>query len=103
VLSVSDHSKKETKKKDEANAKLTSDLKASKHELSVQLKIVNNSESNNRKYLSALVESQGLISSLCGKVTGALGDMATIKVEKIEAADTDIKVKTEPSENGEGK
>jgi len=52
--------------------------------LSSQLKITSSSETNNRKYLSALVESQSLISSLAKTVTGALGEMATIKVEKIE-------------------
>lgn len=89
--------KKELKKKEEANSKLAADLKASKHELSVQTKITSSSESNNRKYLSALMETQSLVSNLANTVTSALGEMASIKVEKIEGG----VVKDEPQENGD--
>lgn len=91
-----DQVKKELKKKEEACAKLTSDLKSVKHELSVQTKITSSSESNNRKYLSALMETQTFVSNLASTVTTALGDMASIKVEKVEGGS----IKQEPHENG---
>ncbi|WAQ95550.1 CCAR1-like protein [Mya arenaria] len=90
-----EQAKKDLKRKEEANSKLASDLKTTKHELSVQLKITNSSESNNRKYLSALMETQNFVQNLANTVTGALGDMASIKVERV----TDVK--DEPIENGD--
>lgn len=92
-----DQAQRELKKKEEQFNKLTSELKSVKHELSVQTKITSSSESNNRKYLSALMETQSLVQSLAGTVTAALGDMASIKVEKIEG----VGVKEEPKANGE--
>jgi len=91
---IADQAMKDLKKREDANTKLGNDLKTTKHELSVQLKITNSSESNNRKYLSALMETQNLVQSLASTVTGALGDMASIKVEKV----TDVKEET--VENG---
>lgn len=76
--------------------KLSSELKSVKHELSVQAKITSSSESNNRKYLSALMETQSFVSNLATTVTSALGDMAYIKVEKIEGTS----IKEEFQENG---
>ena len=54
------------------------EIKQLKHKLTVQERITNSSESSNKKYLSALVQSQGLIKSLVTTVTTALGDMADI-------------------------
>ena len=81
---IADTTKKELKKRDETITKQTADYKSLKHELSVQEKITNSSESNNRKYLSALMESQTLLGTLVTTVTGALGNMANIKLDKEE-------------------
>lgn len=92
----SDQAKKDLKKKEDSNAKLASDLKTAKHELSSQLKMTSTSETNSKKYLSALIDTQNMVSSLARTVTNALGDMATIKVEKVEP----VSVKEESKPNG---
>lgn len=63
---------------------MSGDLKAAKHELATQQKITSSSESSNRKYLSALVDAQSVVSNLGRIVVDALGDMATIKVERVD-------------------
>ncbi|XP_052262655.1 cell division cycle and apoptosis regulator protein 1-like isoform X2 [Dreissena polymorpha] len=92
-----DHAQRDLKKAEEGSSKLAEDLKTTRHDLSAQVKVTSSTESTNRKYLAALVETQTLVQSLAGTITGALGDMATIKVEK--KADIKAEVKTEPTAN----
>ena len=79
-----DQAKKDLKKKEDSYNKLSSEMKSTKHNLSVQEKITNSSESSNKKYLSALMESQGFLKGMVNTVSDALGDMADIKLEKEE-------------------
>ena len=70
--------KKSLSQRDDQIKSQKDEIKQLKHKLTVQEKITNSSESSNKKYLSALVHSQGLIKSLVTTVTTALGDMADI-------------------------
>ena len=74
--------KKTLSQKEDQMGKLKEEIKNLKQQLTVQERITSNSESSNKKYLHALVESQGLLKSLAHTVASALGDMADGHADK---------------------
>ena len=83
LLFYADQAKKDLKKKEDSYNKLSADLKSVKHELSVQERITNSSESNNKRYLSVLMETQGLLNTLSGKVNAVLNEDSKSKLDKV--------------------
>ena len=76
--------------------KLKEEIKNLKHQLTTQEKITTSSETSNKKYLSALIESQGLLKNLSETVTIALGDKADGHGEVKDVKVKEVKVKEEP-------
>ena len=88
--------KKTISQKEENVGKLKEEIKNLKHQLTTQEKITTSSETSNKKYLSALIESQGLLNSLTQTVTTALGDKADGHGEVKDVKVKEVKVKDEP-------